>query len=90
MRLTCNRCGKSVSNEMPDDTVVRAWIECPECIAKEGSLECWIRSCRNNQDGECRAPERLRTASCALSWFLTGKIGEGPQPCPDTDGPKKE
>ena len=34
MRLTCNKCGKPVSTEVPDDTVVRAWIECPECVNK--------------------------------------------------------
>jgi len=41
-RLHCNRCGKSVSTwfiPMPTETpdkglIVRAWIECPECIAK--------------------------------------------------------
>ena len=34
MRLRCHRCGQSVSTEVPADTVVRAWIECPECIEK--------------------------------------------------------
>jgi DNA-directed RNA polymerase subunit RPC12/RpoP len=32
MRLMCNRCGKPVSSEVPEETVVRAWIECPECL----------------------------------------------------------
>lgn len=32
MRIGCMQCGKSVSTEVPDDTVVRAWVECPECI----------------------------------------------------------
>lgn len=36
MRLRCGKCGKSVSNEVPDDTIVRAWLECPECIEDEG------------------------------------------------------
>lgn len=30
--LTCNKCGKQVSTAVPDDTVVRGWIECPDCI----------------------------------------------------------
>lgn len=34
MRLFCFSCGKSVSNELPDDTVVRAALFCPECIIK--------------------------------------------------------
>jgi DNA-directed RNA polymerase subunit RPC12/RpoP len=35
MRLRCNKCGKSVSIEVPDDTILRGWIECPECIEKQ-------------------------------------------------------
>lgn len=38
MRLWCYSCGKSVSNEVPDATVVRALLECPECIEKRSSL----------------------------------------------------
>lgn len=32
MKIKCNLCGRPVSTEIPDDTVVRAWIECPECV----------------------------------------------------------
>lgn len=35
MRLYCWFCGKSVSNEVPDETVVRAVCVCPECIERE-------------------------------------------------------
>jgi DNA-directed RNA polymerase subunit RPC12/RpoP len=35
MRILCYTCGKSVSTEVPDSTIVRAWIECPECIKKQ-------------------------------------------------------
>lgn len=31
MKIRCNLCGKSVSTEVPSTTVIRAWIECPEC-----------------------------------------------------------
>jgi DNA-directed RNA polymerase subunit RPC12/RpoP len=30
--LKCSNCGKIVSSPVPDNTIVRAWIECPECI----------------------------------------------------------
>lgn len=33
MRLVCFECHKSVSTEVPDDTVVRATMICPECLA---------------------------------------------------------
>lgn len=32
MRLFCHFCGKSVSSELPDATIVRALLVCPECI----------------------------------------------------------
>lgn len=35
-RLHCAGCGKSVSSRVPEGTVVRAFIECPECIEKHG------------------------------------------------------
>jgi len=36
-RIWCMKCGKSVSTPVPKGTLVRAWVECPECIEKEGS-----------------------------------------------------
>lgn len=34
-RIACSRCGAPVSTELPvPATVIRAWIECPECIEK--------------------------------------------------------
>jgi hypothetical protein len=29
--VKCSKCGKSVSNPVPEPVVVRAWVECPEC-----------------------------------------------------------
>lgn len=37
MRIRCNECGKSISTEVPDETIIRAWIVCPECI--EGKVK---------------------------------------------------
>lgn len=30
--VQCSACGKQVSTPVPKGTVIRAWIECPECI----------------------------------------------------------
>jgi len=38
MRLKCYFCGKSVSNEVPQDTTIRAVLVCPECIQAEKVL----------------------------------------------------
>ena len=34
MRIRCCRCGEPASSEVPDGTIVRAWVECPECVEK--------------------------------------------------------
>lgn len=35
MVLRCVRCGKEVSDKIPDSTKVSAWIECRDCVNKE-------------------------------------------------------
>lgn len=32
MRLLCWECRKSVSTEIPEDTIIRATLVCPECF----------------------------------------------------------
>lgn len=32
MRYHCHFCGKSVSSELPHDSVIRAILVCPECV----------------------------------------------------------
>jgi DNA-directed RNA polymerase subunit RPC12/RpoP len=32
MRYYCFSCGKSVTSELPNDSVIRAMLTCPECI----------------------------------------------------------
>jgi len=38
MRIKCSQCGKAVSTEVPEGTVVRAWVECPECMKPNEEL----------------------------------------------------
>ena len=33
--VKCSICGKPVSNEVSEELVVRAFVECPECVEKE-------------------------------------------------------
>ena len=35
MRGWCWFCEKSVTSELPDDTVIRALLVCPECIGAQ-------------------------------------------------------
>jgi len=35
MKLSCFTCGATVSSELPEDTVVRGTVECPECAEKK-------------------------------------------------------
>lgn len=34
--VTCSKCGKRVSNKTGKELVVRAWVECPECMTEGG------------------------------------------------------
>lgn len=38
MRYICWFCKKSVTSELPDDSVIRAILVCPECI-EEGRIK---------------------------------------------------
>ena len=33
--INCSRCGKAVSTPVPTGTIVRAFMECPECVEKQ-------------------------------------------------------
>lgn len=39
MRYPCFYCGKSATSELPDDSVIRAILECPECIESQSRFE---------------------------------------------------
>jgi hypothetical protein len=32
-RILCMRCGRSVSGALAEPVIVRAWVECPECMS---------------------------------------------------------
>ena len=34
-QIQCSNCGEVVSTPVPTNTVIRAWVECPECIEKK-------------------------------------------------------
>ena len=50
MRLRCGACVKSVSTEVAVETVVRAWLECPECIEKQPDLEAALATAQAERD----------------------------------------
>lgn len=38
MKITCNKCGKPVSTEISDNTIITAWVECQKCISDSYSF----------------------------------------------------
>lgn len=38
MTIKCDRCNKAVSSPIPRSTVIRAWVECPECKREAASI----------------------------------------------------
>lgn len=60
MRLFCNTCYKCVSNEVPDETAIRAALVCPECIAA----------------GKVKFPEALECPKCKSGDLLFVTAGD--------------
>ena len=52
MRLHCHFCGKSVSNEEPEETAVRALLVCPECIEAKRVYICGLISVEREAGGK--------------------------------------
>lgn len=49
-RIRCSRCGESVSGEIPSDVVIRAFVECPECIEKQPDKNSEIAVLKSERD----------------------------------------
>ncbi len=80
MRLHCSKCGKTVSTDVADETIVRAWIECPECIQEGVSMEAEERMLKWFNYGHL--PETLQLISKPfgeLASQICGTITSGPE-----------
>lgn len=73
MILHCNRCGKRVSTEVPDDTVIGAWIECAECVLNEHPTcrwtydethVAWDTACQHKFQFDAGGPHRDGVEHC--------------------------
>ena len=42
MKILCHECGASCSTPVPDKTVIRGYVMCPECISKVSS-KTWVQ-----------------------------------------------
>jgi len=49
MRYHCYECEKSVTSELPDDSVIRALLICPECI-EAGKIIFPEKKCQESDD----------------------------------------
>lgn len=61
-RIWCAQCGKPVSTPVPKPTIVRAWVECPECIAKVAGTDLLIRF---DDPKDCAAAREVLTEAQA-------------------------
>jgi hypothetical protein len=68
----CSRCGTRVSNESPVPLIVRAWVECPECVEKhtpsgaEALREKVLRQARSAIAGRAEFEKHHRKSSKSL------------------------
>lgn len=53
--IRCSSCGKGVSSAVPRGTVVRAWVQCPECLEREQQWKCDL--CGGKHDDAMRSAE---------------------------------
>ena len=70
MQLTCNRCGKPVTTVVPDGTICRAWVECPECVAKGGGAET-LQALVDSMQCDLARFRDLAAPACGRDWFLS-------------------
>ncbi len=61
--IACSNCGKRVSS--PDGSVIRAWIECPECIEAAKRLV-------DQHNAEMKVRCIIIGVTCFLIGFLSG------------------
>ena len=47
IKLKCCKCGSDVSTEVPKDIVVKAWIECLDCLKREKRI---IENCYKKEE----------------------------------------
>lgn len=74
MRIRCWYCNKSVSTEVPDETVFGAVAQCPDCIAvdkgvyqsgkEEGRREAWQQHIQPNCQYRCRKSPSTEDYAC--------------------------
>lgn len=80
MRLCCSKCGKSVSTEVDDATIIRAWLECPECIERGEYMDLEDRMLKWFSYGHL--PETLQLISKPfgeLASQICGTVQTGPE-----------
>ncbi len=94
MRLKCSRCHKEVSSEISEGTVVRAWVECPECIEKGPDGEITLGS-KHRFNGSLFMVQRInkvlpqgktRHLEVALEWVPTEGDSDDPFEEKEADG----
>lgn len=72
MRLNCYHCGKSVSTEVPSDTILRAIATCPECIENQSPAN-HDRE-RERRDRWCQfMAAAIRDCNVRIRWDDQGK-----------------
>ena len=73
--IRCSRCGKCVSSPIPLDVVVRAWIECPECIQQQqcvySKLRDAVRSYALHNPLDLKTPSELQAELLAIAGEVT-------------------
>ena len=65
-RVLCSRCGKSVSSALSAPVVVRAWVECPECLEAHANGAPWPLRAERGLLRAALAEAAIRLERCAI------------------------
>jgi len=74
--IRCSRCGKCVSTPISEvEVIVRAWIECPECIQQQqcaySKLRDAVRSYALHNPLDLKTPSELQAELLAIAGEVT-------------------
>lgn len=87
MKIRCMRCGTPVSSEVPDDTIIRAYVQCPECIEKERDM---IESSQLRDKAILERCIELTCQKIANEAPQIVTLAYAPQPPKEVEQPRKE
>lgn len=72
MRIKCCNCGKVVSTEVSDSTIIAAWVECADCISQDSTQE-YLGSRINKPSSSIQSKSNTKVNTVPIRCWWLGK-----------------